>query len=448
MPYFSRHDAARSLPHRLFTPLLLTASLLLVTACGKAPEPLVAATVDADNIARQYMQLVLALGEHDSNYVDAYYGPAQLRDEAIALKLSAAQIATLAKTLLQKIDTQPVTDNDMQKLRLHYLDKQLQAVAFHADSLSSGNKTSFEAQAQALYDTTPPNYSLSDFDEVLASIAELVPGEGSLTARVVAYRKNFVIPADKLDAVFQRAISECRQRTAAYISLPDNEDFSLEYVQDKPWSGYNWYKGKAYSLIQINSERPIDISRAVDLGCHEGYPGHHTYNALLEQTLVNQLGWQEFSVYPLYSPQSLIAEGSANYGIELAFPGEQKLQFERDVLYPLAGLDPATAAEYAAFLKLMARLSYAGNEIARQYLNGDIDGERAVVLLQQYSLNSEAEARQRLRFFDSYGAYVINYNWGKELVKQYIEQTDDQTERWARFIQLLSSPRIPSSLDW
>ncbi|WP_213998663.1 hypothetical protein [Arsukibacterium sp.] len=434
--------------YSLFNPLLLTASLALTTACGKAPEPPVAATVEPDNIAREYMQLVLALGEHDSSYVDAYYGPQQLRDEAVARGLSAAEIAAEAKTLLEKIDTQPTSEDDMFKLRLHYLDKQLQALAFHADSLSNGKKANFEAQAQALYDTTPPNYSLTDFDEVLAGIDELVPGDGSLSERVEAYRKNFVIPADKLDEVFQRAISECKARTAAYISLPDNEDFSLEYVQDKPWSGYNWYKGSAYSLIQINSERPIDISRAVDLGCHEGYPGHHTYNALLEQKLVNEFGWQEFSVYPLYSPQSLIAEGTANYGIDLAFPGEQKLEFEREVLYPLAGLDPATADDYAAFLKLMARLSYVGNEIARQYLNGDIDGEQAVTLLQQYSLNSEAEARQRLRFFDSYGAYVINYNWGKELVKQYIEQTDDQDERWARFIKLLSSPRIPSSMDW
>ena len=433
---------------QLFKPLLLTASLALATACGKAPEPQVAASVDPDNIARQYMQLVLALGEHDSNYVDAYYGPQQLRDEAVARGLSAAAIATEAKSLLEKIATQPTADNEMRKLRLHYLDKQLQALAFHADSLSNGKKANFEAQAQALYDTTPPNYRLEDFDEVLAGIDAIVPGDGNLTERVVAYRKNFVIPADKLDQVFQRAISECRQRTQAYISLPDGEDFSLEYVQDKPWSGYNWYKGKSYSLIQINSERPIDISRAVDLGCHEGYPGHHTYNALLEHKLVDELGWQEFSVYPLYSPQSLIAEGTANYGIELAFPGEQKLEFERDVLYPLAGLDPDTAAQYASFLKLMARLSYVGNEIARQYLNGDIDGERAVALLQQYSLNSEAEARQRLRFFDSYGAYVINYNWGKELVKQYVEQTDDHDERWARFIKLLSSPRIPSSINW
>jgi hypothetical protein len=156
----------------------------------------------------------------------------------------------------------------------------------------------------------------------------------------------------------------------------------------------------------------------------------------------------EFSVYALFSPQSLIAEGTANYGIDIAFPGEQKLAFERDVLYPLAGLDPAQAASYDRFLKLMARLSYAGNETARLLLNGEIDEAQFVALQQQYLLQSEAEARQRLRFVRSYGAYVINYNWGKDLVKQYVEQASSEEERWQRFISLLSTPKLPSSLAW
>jgi len=89
---------------------------------------------------------------------------------------------------------------------------------------------------------------------------------------------------------------------------------------------------------------PSYIDSAVDLGCHEGYPGHHTYNALLEQNLVRNKGWTEFSLYPLFSPQSLLAEGSANYGIELAFPGDERIEFEREHLFPLAGLDASDAA--------------------------------------------------------------------------------------------------------
>ena len=36
----------------------------------------------------------------------------------------------------------------------------------------------------------------------------------------------------------------------------------------------------------MNTDLPIYIDRAIDLACHEGYPGHHVYNVLLEKNLV------------------------------------------------------------------------------------------------------------------------------------------------------------------
>ena len=123
------------------------------------------------------------------------------------------------------------------------------------------------------------------------------------------------------------------------MTLPADERFTVEYVTNKSWSGYNWYQGGFRSLIQVNTDLPIYIDRAIDLACHEGYPGHHVYNALLEKHLVKDRGWIEFTVYPLFSPQSLIAEGTANFGIEVAFPGRERVDFERTVLFPAAGLD-------------------------------------------------------------------------------------------------------------
>ena len=121
--------------------------------------------------------------------------------------------------------------------------------------------------------------------------------------------------------VFQAAIDACRARTREHLALPADERFTVEYVTGKSWSGYNWYQGGATSLIQVNTDLPIYIDRAIDLAAHEGYPGHHVYNALLEEHLVRGRGWIEFSVYALFSPQSLIAEGTANFGIDVAFPG-------------------------------------------------------------------------------------------------------------------------------
>ncbi|TQV71026.1 hypothetical protein FLL45_22125 [Aliikangiella marina] len=422
------------------TTLFLLLTLLIVLPC-KAESLL-------DEAAKQYVQLALALGEHDPNYVDAYYGPDAWREHAKQKAIDLKSIVIAAKNV-QDVVKQHTSDDEMIQLRIAYLDAQLTALSSKALMLLGSAKFDFDQQSQALYGTQAPQNDLKSYREVLSKLDKLLPGDGSLSRRVEKFKSQFVIPRDKLKTVFDVAIKGCRDRTKQFIELLENESFELEFVTDKPWSGYNWYKGNAFSLIQMNVELPIDISRAIDLGCHEGYPGHHTYNALLEDNLYRKRGWVEYSVYPLYSPQSLIAEGSANYGIEMAFPGKEKLDFERNVLYPLAGLDPKLADQYDAVSQLLSQLTYASNEVARLYINGKIDGETAAKMLQEYTLASEAKAKQRVKFYDAYGAYVINYNWGKDLVKQWVESGPDQTRqgRWARFAKLLSSPRLPATLN-
>ena len=201
----------------------------------------------------------------------------------------------------------------------------------------------------------------------------------------------------------------------------------------------------------MNTDLPITIDRAIDLACHEGYPGHHVYNMLLEKHLVRDRGWVEFTVYPLFSPQSLIAEGTANFGIHVAFPGSERTTFERETLYPLAGLDPAGAERYAEVQDRVEKLSYAGNEAARRYLEGQIDAEAAAAYLERYAMMPADRAEQRVRFIDQYRSYVINYNHGQDLVRAYVEKrggTADAPEvRWRVFGELLASPRLPSGLQ-
>jgi hypothetical protein len=165
---------------------------------------------------------------------------------------------------------------------------------------------------------------------------------------------------------------------------------------------------------------------------------------------VRKRGWVEFTVYPLFSPQSLIAEGTANFGIEVAFPGAERTAFERDHLYPLAGIDAAKAARYAEVQALLQGLTYAGNEAARQYLDGKISRQEAEAWMVRYGLMSPERAAQRVRFMDQYRSYVINYNFGQDLVRHSIEKrggtADHPGKRWQEFTRLISSPRLPSSL--
>jgi hypothetical protein len=433
-------------------------ALSIATLYGQAPVPSPAnsgpnskpnSTMDA--LAEQYVKTVLALGRHDADYVDAYYGPPEWKKEADGTKVDLDAIGSRAGTLRSNLKplmppaNAPVSD-ELTRLRWQYLDRQLSSLEARVRMLK-GEKLSFDDESKALYDAVAPSYPASHFQAIVDKLEKRFPGQGSLAVRYDTWRKPFAIPKEKLDAVFQIATRAGRERTMAHVPLPPGESFTLEYVTNKSWSGYNWYQGTYRSLIQINTDLPIYIDRAIDLACHEGYPGHHVYNALLEKHLVRDRGWVEFTVYPLFSPQSLIAEGTANYGIEVAFPGSQRTDYERTMLFPAAGIDPARAAEYYEVQALVDQLSYAGNEAARQYLNGKISAADAAAYLEKYALFAPDRAQQRVKFIEKYRSYVINYNYGKDLVRRYIEKSGaDPAVRWKAFAALLSSPRLPSGL--
>lgn len=398
------------------------------------------------DIAERYVHLVLAIGQHDASYVDAYYGPPQWQADAAAVRLPLERIGEDIDATLTMLARLALPGDQETRLRATNLRTQLLALQTRLAMLG-GVRLPFDEESARLYDAVSPHHARAWYEAIVAQVDHLLPGAGSVSDRVQAFRQQFVIPPECLQAVMQAAIAAGRERTLARIALPPEEDFVLEFVTDKPWSGYNWYKGNYQSVIQINTDLPIYIDRAVDLGCHEAYPGHHVYNVLLERDLVRGRGWLEYCVYPLFSPQSLIAEGTANHGIELCFTDDERLAFEQQVLFPLAGLDPALAPRYLELNRLLAQLAYADNDIARQYLEGGLDREQAVEWLVNVRLYPAEKAAQRLQFYDGMGAYVINYNLGQDMARAWVErQGATREQHWAAFRELMSSPRTPAGL--
>ncbi len=403
-----------------------------------------------NNIAETYVKLVLAVGNHDADYVDAYHGPDEWKAEAHQQKKSLEEIHNSAMRTLELLaEFDSPSMNEPENLRHQYLTKQIKSLMARVEMLE-GKKFTFDEESTALYDAVAPTYSEDHFKSILKELGTTLPGNGSVQERYEAFKREFIIPQERLDSVFKAAIEECCAKTKRHIDLPANESFVIEYVTNKAWSGYNWYKGNNHSLIQMNTDLPIYIDRAVDLAAHEGYPGHHVYNALLEQNLLKKNGWMEFSIYALFSPQSLIAEGTANFGIDVVFTPDERIAFERDVLFPLAGCDGSKVELYYAIHSLFMKLAYAGNEAARGYLDGKLSKEQAIQWLVDYALFSRDRAAQRIKFFDAYRSYVINYNLGQDMVKRYIESrggtSENSSKRWEEFRKLISSPRLPSSL--
>lgn len=423
---------------------------VFMTACGSPDSSLPAEKPQAETVqysldqaGEDFVKIALRMGEVDGDYVDAYSGPKAWRE---AIKDTDVKATTLEKdisALSARIDGL----ENANAVRARNLTKLLRAMAVRLDVVT-GKVVSFDKEVSDIYDVKPPRYDLAEYDAVLAELDALVPGKGSTADRVNAFRNQFAIPKDKLKPVFDRAIAECRTRTQKYFDLPKTEKFRMEFVNNKAWSGYNYYQGNYESLIQINTDFPITIDRAVDLGCHEGYPGHHVWNLFIERELVGKRGWIEYSVNPLFGPFGPLAEGSGNFGIELAFPGDEKMTFETEVLFPMAGLDTKEASKFNRILELESKLSHATNDIARRYLDGELSKEEAVPLIQKYYLQSYEKSEQRLRFMEKYRGYVINYNIGQDIVRAYVTDAGETPEaKWAAFRDMLTIPLTPSDMQ-
>jgi len=423
--------------------------LLSLFSCSHTDDSAVNEDSQLNELAREYVRLGLAIGQYDKDFVDAYYGPDSLKPVNPALaKFPRDSFLMEISMLSNELSSFDAKANDTLANRARCIVAQLKAFERRV-SLFGGDSASFEVECKELYGVTPPTFDSVHFMKITQTLNDILPGKGPVNVRFQKLANRFVIPPAKLDTVIQAAIAESRKRTQEHFKLPESENFNLEFVTDKPWGGYNWYKGNYKSLIQINTDLDIRIDGVIDVGSHESYPGHHVYNMMLEKNLYKDKGLVEISLFPLFSPQAFISEGSANYGIALAFPGEEKVKFAREVLLPLAGVDTSGIALYFKALELTEQLNYVTNEVTRGLLNHSMNDAQALYWLKNFYLLDDDKAKKRMSFIRQNRSYVVNYNYGKDLVKAYVEGQagTDMNKRWEAFGWLLSNPVLVSQLE-
>jgi len=119
------------------------------------------------------------------------------------------------------------------------------------------------------------------------------------------------------------------------------------------------------------------VGSAIDVACHEGYPGHHAQFLLQDQRAQPAGLPVEDRVVLLRSPASVLREGAANFGVELAFPFEERVAFDERVLFPLARLDPRQARRYETVHRLVDQLSAAAAPIIASYRDNRLSSDDA-----------------------------------------------------------------------
>lgn len=423
-------------------------------ACGGSGAPTGPAAPGAgsaaarvDRAADAYVRLALALDARDPGYLDAYYGPAAWREQASDTSPSLAEIRQQASALASELRAVAASAVPADR-RPRRLLRQVEALASRADLLG-GATLSFDEESRALYDAVAPPVAEKSLRPTLDALARRLPGRGPLVERYQALKARFLVPPDRLDRVLTHALAACRDRTARQLRLPAGERVTIEYVGGQPWNAYARYRGGLHTVVQVNTDIPVPIDRALEVACHEGYPGHHVASILQDEELVRRRGWIEFAVQPLFSPRAFVAEGTASLGAEIAFPGEARARFEREELFPLAGLDPRGAEEYAEVERLVRGLAPAIIEGARRYVDGRLDAAQAANWLEAHAVLPSPFST--IAFVNRYRSYVINYSLGQALVRAALETRagapDRPERRWAEFVRLLLEPPLPSELD-
>jgi hypothetical protein len=405
---------------------------------------------DIDDVARAYVRLALALGERDPDSLDFSIAPAEVAAEVRKSYLPVKAIHEQAESLLQRLSAMQV--GAAQRERRDFLVTQLGTVAARAEMLE-GQRWDFDSEAQRLFDVTRlPDTRSEERRALRAKVHAMLPlparpGEGD-AERYARYSRGFVIPAGKLVAVMQAALAQCRARTLEHIALPAGESVELVLVRDKPWAAFSRYMGQAHSVIQLNVDMPMTVDDALELACHEGYPGHHVFNTLRDASLVQQKHWPEAEVQLTFSPQSYVSEAAAAYAPELAFTQEERARVERDVLFPVAGLDAKGAEQAVVMNALVRHLDSAEPGIAREYVDGGLEFVRAEQALASEALMASSESL--LLYLNEYRSYMLAYTDGPRRVDERLGRTATPATRWTAYEQMMRTLvfRLDETAAW
>jgi hypothetical protein len=395
-----------------------------------------------DQIAQSYLLLALYLDRHVEGFVDAYFGPPKLKAQAQAGEpRSLGALADDARQLLAAVEA---SDYDPQ--RRDFLCRQVRAMTAVIRNLS-GQHLGFIEEVELYFDITPGMTHEAVFAAAHEELDRLLPGDGALFDRLVAWRKRLEMAPDRIMPVFELARQETRRRTLAFFDLPEGEELSLRLVKDQPWAAYNWYLGDLRSRIELNTDLPARASSAVPLLAHEAYAGHHTEHAIKEAALYRSHGRAEHCIQLLLAPECVLSEGIADSALDVIWDREDRAAFLRDELYPAAGLpDIDVGLQMQIEQASRALRSVVGNAALLLHRDSRPPGE-VQRYVEQWGLSTPKEAVQSMKFIQNplFRSYIFNYAMGQDLLAPLLAGPTAV----ANFRRLLSEPFTPTQIrDW
>jgi hypothetical protein len=384
------------------------------------------------DVSERYLELGLRLGRHIDGLIDAYYGPPEIKDRVDAEELPPpADLARNAAALIEDLD-------GLEEQRRRWLSAQLVGLETVARRLA-GEEMSFVDEVERCYGVAPERVPEERFEAVHEVLEETLPGDGSVAERFQAWRDTNTLSGDQLAGLVDSLGADLRERTEQFVGLPEGEVVRFDYVTDEPWAAYNYYLGGLRSRIAVNTDTPLTPTFLIGLVSHETYPGHHTEHAWKERLLVQEGGRLEESILLIGTPQSLVSEGIASLGPEIALGEDQQQVVAEHIRDTGVPFDP----ELSQTVREAARpLEGVGTNVALMLHEDGRSEDEALAYMKRWGLSSDLRAQQGLRFITNpvWRSYITTYIDGYRICEAFVGGDP------ARFKRLLTEQLTPADI--
>jgi len=367
-----------------------------------------------EDLWERYLLLGLRLGRHVDGLVDAYFGPAVLKERVDAEPLVAPpELADEAGALARRAPTS-------------WLRAQLLGCETTARRLD-GEPIAWSDEVERCYGMRPEHTDEARFEAAHEQLDAVLPGDGDLGERYRAWTAEQALPADALLQAATRFADALRTRTTELFGLPDDEEARIELVTDEPWAAFNYYLGGRRSRVVVNTDLPVYSFRLPELVAHEIYPGHHTEHAWKETLLVDGEGNFGEAIFLVGTPQSTVSEGIASLAAEIVGAYEAA-----DTVYGDLGVpyDASTADAVRDAREALDTVSV--NAALRLYEEG-ASRDDAVSYVERWQLVPREHAEKSVDFLihPTWRAYVSCYSSGYELCRRWV---DGDAQRFRRLL--------------
>ncbi|GAA1260907.1 DUF885 domain-containing protein [Saccharothrix xinjiangensis] len=397
--------------------------------------------MDGEAIVREYLLLGLRLGKLAPGLVDSFTGDRALRrrvdDEPRPHPANLADRAAVLRRELARVD-------DLEPVRHRFLEAHLTAVETTARKLA-GVRVGFVDEVRAYFQVDVAPGHPDTYRRAHEELDGLLPGDGSLAARLADHRALDEVPPRLLSPAVHALSSALRDRVRERYGLPPGEVVEYEVVTDKPWSGFNYYLGGFRSRVAVNADLGHRVSNLPHLVAHESYPGHHTEHCRKEVGLVGERGHAEQALFLINTPQCLMAEGMAELGLHAAVgPGWGRWTEEI-----VADLGLRVDGELTERVEgALAGLLTVRQDAALMLHDRRAHPDDVVDFLRRWLLVPERRARHMLRFLGDplWRAYTTTYVEGVRLIRAWLDLRSPTDTLGDRYLRLLDEPLVPRTL--